>query len=89
MLYRFSKDTAHDARFRREKLLDPLLRTVRGCGSVLGGGAWVAGGDGMGCKDTAHDTALPAREAARPAVAHGARVRLWCVWVGAVVCLGR
>ena len=31
LLYRLSKDTANDAVFRREKLLEPLIRTVGGC----------------------------------------------------------
>ena len=28
LLYRLSKDTANDSLFRRERLLDPILRTV-------------------------------------------------------------
>ena len=28
LLYRLSKDTANDSVFRREKLLEPLIRTV-------------------------------------------------------------
>jgi hypothetical protein len=35
LLYRLSKDTANDALFRKEKLLEPLLRTVRGRGSEI------------------------------------------------------
>ena len=35
LLYRLSKDTANDSVFRREKLLEPLIRTV--------GGGWGGG----------------------------------------------
>jgi len=34
LLYRLSKDTANDAVFRRERLLEPLVRTVGGRGTV-------------------------------------------------------
>ncbi len=30
LLYQLSKDTANDSLFRRERLLEPLLKTVRG-----------------------------------------------------------
>ena len=35
LLYRLSKDTANDAVFRREKLLEPLIRTVGGWMSLF------------------------------------------------------
>ena len=37
LLYRLSKDTANDTVFRREKLLEPLVRTVRTAIGMLQG----------------------------------------------------
>ncbi len=40
ILYGLSKDTANDTLFRKERLLEPLIRTVRGCWRRRSGQGW-------------------------------------------------